>query len=220
VFSDLIKWSNANEGFLNLIGLVVFSSLFPFIFWIQSRIKGWLRRARSDEEIRRIETIRSEFYRNLKFIGPLVDYGPVLIRDVARDRLYFNGDEREFEKGRVAPSFKAQLCGVTVHGIRVYAGPPERIKRIVDRDTWSLAAEDDPDGKVMRRLGTIPFSSIVAVNWHGDPAHTFPHVYCHYDGIRGTPFKVVEFCDVHAMQEGWSVYEPMVDVDKVIQERF
>ncbi|MDD2764743.1 MAG: hypothetical protein PHE83_12300 [Opitutaceae bacterium] len=221
MLTEVVNWANGNGGFLTLLSLICISLLFPFGRWLLARFDRALGRARSEDEIRRIEGIRSEFYQKLKFIDSAADYGPVLIRDVARDCLYFDGDEKEFTKNKSPPSFKVGLIGLSVHGIRVYAGHfPTKIKQISDGKTWCLADDADSDAQSGHPIGVIPFSSIVSVNWHGDPAHTFPHVFCRFDGPGGWPYKIVEYCERRQMSEGWNLYEPLVDAGKVIQKKF
>jgi hypothetical protein len=220
MIGDIVTWANQNAGFISMLGLLVIVVLSPFGLWFLNRVEGAVTRVRTDEEIRKAEVIRREMHEKITWIDPASDYGPVLIRDVARDHLYFDGDDGKFAKRTPPPSFRATLVGLSVHGVRVYAGFPTRIKMVGDQTTWCLADADDPNSVVAHPIGVIPFMSIVCVNWHGDPACTFPHVFCRFDGTRGWPYKVVEFCEKGQMSEGWNLYRPLVDSERIIDQKF
>ena len=216
----IIDWANQNEGVIALLTFTLISILVPLSRVFLKRIEAKVSRSVDEDEIRRIEQIRAEFYSNLKFIDKQTAYGRFLIRDISREQLYFDGDEPEFDKKGAPPSYRVQLVDMSVHGVRVAIGWPERIKSIEDGSTWCLADEDDEGGKLVFTIATIPFSSIVAVNWHGDPAYTHPHIFCRYDQKHGWPYKKVEYCESIEMREGFCLYDPIVEVDQVVRRNF
>jgi hypothetical protein len=216
----IIEWANKNDGFIGLATFLLLSVLIPLGFWFVRKLSSRLSSSVSAEEVRRIEGIRAEFYTRMKVIDERSAYGPFLIRDVSRDRLYFDGDDAEFSKPGPPPSFKVTVVDMDVHGVRVYSGQPERIKRIADEQSWCLAQSDDPGFVLAHPIGVIPFSSIVAVNWHGDPATHYPHIYCHFDQVGGWPFKRFEYCERQPCIRGLDLYIRLVAADDLIRRKF
>lgn len=215
-----MDWANQNEGFIALLTFVLVSILVPLLRGPFKRLSEQLSHATSETEIRRTEALRAEFYTNLKHIDQSRGYGPFLIRDVARDQLYFNGDDAEFSRKAPPPSFQVQVVDMSVFGVRVYHGLPERIKKIENDSTWCLASEGDEYAVMVHPIGIIPFSMIVAVNWHGDPANTFPHIFCRFDGARGWPYKKFEYCECAEIREGRDYYSPLLDADALLRRKF
>jgi hypothetical protein len=217
---EIIHMANENEGFIALLTFVLLSILGPLGIFAYRTVSARITTARTEDEITRIEKIRSEFYTNLKIIDEASGFGPFLIRDVDRDRLYFDGDESEFSKKGAPPSFKVGLVDTSVHGICVYHGMPERIKPFEDGSRWCLADKGDEGAILVHPVGVISFSSIVAVNWHGDPATHFPHIYCRFDQAQGWPYRKFEYCERVECVRGWPLYIPKVEADKLVRKRF
>lgn len=217
---NIIEWANQNDGFIGLATFALLSIFVPLGLWLFRGLSSRLTSAVSAEEVRRIEGIRAEFYTRLQLIDERSAYGPFLICDVSRDRLYFDGDEPEFSKRGAPPSFKVTVIDMDVHGVRVYSGQPERIKRILNEPTWCLAQPEDDGAVLVHPIGVIPFSSIVAVNWHGDPATLFPHIFCHFDQSGGWPFKRFEYCERKSCIRGLYLYKPVVASDDLIRRQF
>lgn len=220
MMKTIVDWANANEGFIALLTFILISILVPLLRMMFKSIDSKVSRSVSEDEIRRVEKLRAEFYTNLEHIDADNGYGPFLIRDVARDKIYFDGDEGEFKKKGAPPSFKVQVEGMSVHGVRVYQGWPEYVKKIVDDDTWCLADKEDEGAILVHPIAIIPFSAIVAVNWHGDPATLFPHIFCRFECGGGWPYKTVEYCESTVTREGWDLYVPHVEATKVIRHRY
>jgi hypothetical protein len=217
---EIIEIANQNEGFIALLTFVLLSILVPVAVFAYRTLSSRITSARTEEEINRIEKIRAEFYSHLKITDESSGFGPFLIRDVDRDRLYFDGDENEFCKKGAPPSFKVCLVDTSVHGIRVYHGMPERIKSFEDGSRWCLADESDEGTILAHPVGEIPFSSIIAVNWYGDPATHFPHIYCRFDHDQGWPYKKFEYCERAECMRGWPLYIPRLEADKLVRKRF
>ena len=216
----IVELANQNEGFIALLTFILISILVPISIYAYRKISARITKGRSEEEIRRIEKIRAEFYSRLKIIDDSSTFGLFLIRDVNRDRLYFDGDEKEFSKQGPPPSFKVTIVDMSVHGLLAYYGWPERIKQFENGSRWCLAEKPDDGSILVHPIGEIPFSSIVAVNWHGDPANHFPHIFCRFDQSKGWPFKRVDYCERQDCVRGWPLYIPKVNADDLVRIRY
>lgn len=217
---NLIDWANQNDGFIGLLEVAIIGIALPVLFWATRGLSRRLSKAVSGEEVRRLEKIRDEIYGKLEFIDQEVAYGRVLIRDIARDKLYFDGDEEPC-KGP-PPSFRASIEDFDVFGMRIVCGWPKHIKPIEAGDWWCFADEGDSEAVLAYPVATLPFSMIEAVNWHGDPAFPYPHIYCRYEEPEGWPYKKMDWCKsvAHEVPFPRRYMMPVVGEAKLQQKKF
>ena len=217
---EIIDWANANDGFIGLFTAIVLPVV---LLLFRSTLKSLSRNignAVDEAEIIRIERLRDEIHNRATYRNKETGYGDFLIRDVERDRSYPPELVSNPSSSKPPSSYQVLLVDFAPHGLRVLQGMAERIKQVVDESTWCLASDEDKDAYTAYIVSVIPYSGIVAINWHGDPVNPFPHIFCRFDGMRGWPYSKIEYCECRPLNDKFDIYLRLVDALDVTRRKF
>jgi len=70
------------------------------------------------------------------------------------------------------------------------------------------------EGEKFFRIGYVPYEFVESVDWNGDIYYNNPHVFCYFDGIRGTPYERISYCQTF-MIDKHTYYKEMFADDEI-----
>lgn len=95
----------------------------------------------------------------------------------------------------IGPSnwFKVEVRGLYQNGVEVILDTVGlRINHASGE--WSFAQGEKTDDHYFGlKVGRIPFSGIITLDWSGDEYHPFLHMYCRFDGYLRTPYETFRY---------------------------
>ncbi len=133
------------------------------------------------------------------------------MRDVRR--IDSSPNER-LASNRVSSWFRFGLVGTYERGFLALLGIGELIE---DKKTKKWRYTDWKNGQRGEKfflVGYVPFESVEDVDWRGDQFYNYPHVFCYFDGVRGTPYERLSFCQTFKLDKH-TYYKEVFDSDYI-----
>jgi hypothetical protein len=193
-------------GWLSL----AYSAIIDFIKYRQNK-KG----LSPEEIVKRRQKWKDEIEEKFQWINDKVGYGEVIIRDVKRNDLY---PEIEDKKKGISSCFRVGYFGTYHRGIEIGLSIHELIYEEKYK-AWRFAdyknkkEEGDLNAYV---VGLIPFENIANIDWNGDEYYSCPHIYCHFLNKRKEPYEEIIFCE-KKLSDKVSYYQEIAKYDQVVK---
>jgi len=166
-----------------------YSALKDILKFVQSKQKG----LSPEEIVKRRQRWKDEIKEKFQWIDDKVGYGQIIIRDVKRNDLYPEIEDKE--KG-ISSWFRVGYLGTYYRGIEVGWGINELIYEEKYK-AWRFADyKNKEEGDLNAYIvGLIPFEYIANIDWNGDEYYSCPHIYCHFSSKKGEPYEEIIFCE-------------------------
>ena len=166
-----------------------YSALKDLLKFVQSKQKG----LSPEEIVRRRQKWKDEIKEKFQWIDDKVGYGEIIIRDVKRNDLY---PEIEEKKKDISSWFRVGYLGTYHRGIEVGLGIEELIYEEKYK-AWRFADyKNKEEGDLNAYIvGLIPFECITNIDWNGDEYYSCPHIYCNFLSRKKEPYEEIVFCE-------------------------
>lgn len=189
---------------------LAYSILKDLIRWVCGKQKD----LNPEKIVERCQKWKDQIKEKLQWIDDKVGYGEVIIRDIKRNDLY---PEVEEKKKGISPWFRVGLLGTYHRGIKVGL----RIEELIYEGkykAWRYADyKNKEEGDLNAYLvGLIPFENIVNIDWDGDEYYSCPHIYCHFSSKRKEPYEELIFCEKRWLDK-LVYYSEIAKYDQVIK---
>ena len=167
-----------------------------------------------EEIVKHRQEWKDQIKEKLQWIDDKVGYGEVIIRNVKRNDLY---PEIEEKKKSISSWFRVGLLGTYHRGIQVGLGI-EGLKYEKKYKAWRYTDyKNKEEGNLNAYLvGLIPFENIVNIDWDGDEYYSCPHIYCHFLSKRKEPYEELIFCEKRWLDK-LVYYSEIAKYDQVIK---
>lgn len=168
---------------------IAYSALKDLLKFVRSKQKG----LNPEETVRLRQKWKNQIKKNFEWIDDKVGYGEVIIRNVQRNGLYPEIEEKN--KG-ISSWFRVGFLGTYHRGIKVGL----RIEELIYEKKYKAFRFTDYKNKEKGNLnaylvGLIPFENIVNIDWNGDEYYSCPHIYCHFLNKKKEPYEELIFCE-------------------------
>ncbi len=148
-----------------------YSAVKDLLKFVHSKQKG----LNPEETVKRRQKWKDKIKEKFQWIDDKLGYGQIIIRDVKRNDMYPEAEEKE--KG-ISPWFRVGYFGTYHRGIKVGLSIHELIHEEKYK-AWRFAdyknkEEGDLNADI---VGLIPFEYIANIDWNGDEYYTHAHIY-------------------------------------------
>ena len=187
-----------------------YSALKDLLKFVQSKQKG----LNPEETVKHRQRWKDEIEEKFQWIDDKVGYGQIIIRDVKRNDLY---PEIEDKKKGISPWFRVGHLGTYHRGIKVGLGIEELIYEEKYK-AWRFADyKNKEEGNLNAYIvGLIPFEYIANIDWSGDEYYSCPHIYCNFLSRKKEPYEEIVFCEKRRLDES-VYYSEIAKYDQVIK---
>jgi len=189
---------------------LVYGILKDLLKFVQNIQKG----LNQENTVKQRQKWKDEIEEKFQWIDNIVGYGEVIIRDVKRNDMY---PEVEEKKKGISSWFRIEYLGIYHRGIKVGLHFEELIYEEKYK-AWRFADyKNKEEGDLNAYIvGLIPFEYIANIDWNGDEYYSCPHIYCHFLSKKKEPYEELIFCEKRWLDKS-VYYREIAKYDQVIK---